>query len=175
MRLVEKLPAPHLLAAALCLGLASSLAVRARSPVAALAALGFAAFALAGPGARLGGLAAALLLAGWWLGSVRLDALDRSVLAEEIGRAGPAVVEVTGPARRSPFAVRVPVRVLRFDGESLGERARLDLPASRAPPQGAILGVLVQVERPHGEEDGFDEAAYLHRQGMHVVLRADSF
>lgn len=175
MRLLGRLPAPHLLAAALCLGLAGSLALRARADALGLFSLALAVVALVEPRARLAGLAAALLVAGWWFGSLRLDALDRSVLADEIGRAGPAIVEVTGPARRSPFAVRVPVRVLRFDGDSPGERARLDLPQNRAPPQGAILSLVVQVERPRGEEEEFDEAAYLRRQGIHVVLRADSF
>ena len=119
----------------------------------------------------------ALVLAGLWWGSVRLATLDASVLEEEIGRAALARVEVTGPARRSEFAVRVPVRVLRFGRVELHERARLDLPPERSPPQGAQLEVVVTVGRPRGPETegGFDEAAYLRRQGIHVVLRGGSF
>ena len=39
------------------------------------------------------------LLAGWWWGSVRLDALDASVLAPEIGRSAAVTAVVTGPVR----------------------------------------------------------------------------
>jgi competence protein ComEC len=149
--------------------------VRVASLGLAALALAFAAIALAEPRFRLVGLAAALLLAGGWWGGVRLESLDRSVLEREIGSAGPAYLEVTGPSRRSPFDVRVPVRVLRFEDEKPEERARLDLPAGRAPPQGALLSAVVEIEAPHPEENGFDEAGYLRRQGIHVVLKADSF
>jgi len=168
-------PAPHLLAASLCAGLAGSLVARGSTTLVGVAALALGAVALAEPRGRAILLASALLLAGWWWGSARLDALDRSMLVAEIGRAGPALVEVTGPPRRSLFAVRVPVRVLRFGEQAPDERARLDLPAGRAPPQGAILSVIVQIEAPRPEEDGFDEAAYLRRQGVHVVLTASAF
>ena len=140
-----------------------------------MAAVALAALALGERRLRLLALAAALLLAGLWWGSVRLEALDHSVLRAEIGRAGPALLEVTGPSRRSPFDVRVPVRVLRFGAESPRERARLDLPAGRAPPQGALLKAIVEVEAPRPEEDGFDEAGYLRRQGVHVILTANTF
>lgn len=117
-----------------------------------------------------------MLAAGWWWGSVRLDGLDRSELAGLEGRSALARVEVTGPARRGQFAVRVPVRVRSFDRVELDEPARLDLPPKRAPPQGAILELVVRVTRPHkAEGGGFDEAAYLRRQGVHVVLRADRY
>ena len=169
------MPAPHLLAASLCAGLAGSLVARGSTTLVGVAALALGAVALAEPRGRAILLASALLLAGWWWGSARLDALDRSMLVAEIGRAGPALVEVTGPPRRSLFAVRVPVRVLRFGEQAPDERARLDLPAGRAPPQGAILSVIVQIEAPRPEEDGFDEAAYLRRQGVHVVLTASAF
>jgi competence protein ComEC len=149
--------------------------VRTPSPLVGALAVAFAAAALAEPRARLIALAAALFVASTWWGSVRLDALDDSVLEQEIGRAGPALLEVTGPSRRSPFDVRVPVRVLRFGAESLGERARLDLPAGRAPPQGAVLDAVVEIEKPRPEENGFDEAGYLRRQGVHVILEASTF
>jgi competence protein ComEC len=159
----------------LCLGLGSSLVIRNASPAVGVAAVALAALALGERRLRLVALASALLLAGVWWGSVRLEALDYSVLRAEIGRAGPALLEVTGPSRRSPFEVRVPVRVLRFGAESPRERARLDLPAGRAPPQGALLKAIVAVEAPRPEEDGFDEAGYLRRQGVHVILTASTF
>ena len=150
MRLLARVPAPHLLAAALCSGLASSLAVRGSAALVGVVALALGSSALAARRGRVVLLAVALVLAGWWWGSLRLDGLDRSVLGAEIGRAGPALVEVTGPARRSQFDVRVPVRVLRFGDEALDEPARLDLPAGRAPPQGARLSVIAEIEEPRG-------------------------
>ena len=176
MRLpAARVPAPHLLAASLCAGIALSLAFRSSSFLVGVAALAFAAVGMGEERVRAALLAVALLFAGLWWGSLRLDALDHSELDAEIGRAGPALVEVTGPARRSPFDVRVPVRVLRFGDQTPGERARLDLPAGRAPPQGALLSVVVEIERPRPEEDGFDEAGYLRRQGVHVILTASTF
>ena len=163
------------MAAAFCAGLAASLVARVTSPLLGVVALALAACALAEPRVRLVGLAAALLLAGSWWGSARLDSLDHSVLEREVGRAGSALLEVTGPSRRSPFDVRVPVRVLRFGEETPNERARLDLPAGRAPPQGALLRVVVEINEPRPEENGFDEAGYLRRQGVHVILKAGSF
>ena len=138
-------------------------------------AVALAASALGERRLRLVALAAALFVAGLWWGSVRLDAIDHSELQSEIGRAGPALLEVTGPSRRSPFEVRVPVRVLRFGDETPGERSRLDLPAGRTPPQGALLSAIVEVGEPRPEEDGFDEAGYLRRQGVHVILTASTF
>jgi competence protein ComEC len=170
------MPAAHLLVALLCVGLATALAVRETSALLALAAAAFASCALVARVGRAALLGAALLAAGWWLGSLRLEALDRSLLAHEVGRVSQARLVVTGPARSSPFEVRVPVRVLRFGGESLDERARLDLPRGRAPPQGALLEALVEVGRPRGPEpDGFDESSYLRRQGIHVVLSTDVY
>jgi competence protein ComEC len=169
------LPAPHLLAGALCAGLAFALIVRAPSML-VVGALVLGPAALLLRDRRAVALGAAVLLAGWWYGSVRLDALDRSVLAQEIGRAELSRLEVTGPARRGLFAVRIPVRVLRFGDVQPGEPARLDLPLGRAPPQGAIVEAVASVKRPRGRStNGFDESRYLHRQGIHVVLSAHSF
>jgi competence protein ComEC len=173
---VGRIPAPHLLAAALCTGLAVALAHEARGIGIALLAALLAAAALPIRECRALLLAAAVLLAGWWIGSLRLAALDRSALADEVGRVAPVRLEVTGPARVGPFAVRVPVRVLRFGELGLHERARLDLPRGRAPPQGAIVEVFATVKRPRGQEDdGFDESSYLRRQGIHVVLSGESY
>jgi competence protein ComEC len=174
---VARVPAPHLLVASLCAGLASALAVRLPGLGLALAATVLALVSLRFAPARTALLGAALLAGGCWWGSMRLDALDRSVLAEEMGRAALSRLEVTGPARRSEFAVRVPVRVLRFGDSALSERARLDLPPERAPPQGALIEAVVTVARPRGPDEtgGFDEAEYLRRQGAHVVLRASRY
>ena len=176
MSLLARVPAPHFLAGALCGGLALSVSARAPGrPVLLLAlVLGCAAFFFRE--VRVAVLAIAFLLAGWSWGTARLGQLDRTVLRSEVGRVGAARLEVTGPARRTSFEVRVPVRVLRFGRRSTDERSRLDLPHGRAPPPGAILEVVARIERPHGpDRGGFDEASYLRRQGIHVVLSAGSF
>ena len=174
---LRRAPAAHLLAASLCAGLGLALAVRLAHPALAVTAAALALSALARDRRRGVTLALALATAGWWWGSERLGELDRSILSAEIDRAALARVEVTGPTRRSEFSVRVPVRVLRFGRLDLRERARLDLPPERAPPQGAVLEVVATVARPRGPDEagGFDEAGYLRRQGVHVLLRASSF
>ena len=172
-----RIPAPHLLVAALCAGLGTALLARAPGLALALAAAALALAAVVLGEARAVPLAAALVLGGWWWGSVRLDALDESTLARESGRSALARLEVTGPVRRSEFALRVPVRVLRFDGLDVREPARLELPPGRAPPQGAVLELVARVSLPERptSEDSFDEASYLRRQGVHVVLKAGWF
>jgi competence protein ComEC len=174
---LRRVPAPHLLAAALCLGLALALLLREARAAVALGAAALALIALAVEAGRTLLLAAALALAGVWWGSMRLEALDSSRLEAEMGRAALARVEVTGPARRSEFALRVPVRVRRFGALEPDERARLELPPERSPPQGAVLELVATVAapRPRDEESGFDEAAYLRRQGIHVILRASRY
>jgi competence protein ComEC len=174
---VTRIPAPHFVACGFCAGLALALAVRAPSVAVPAAAAVLSVVALSERRRRALILAAALLLAGWWWGSTRLDALDRSVLVRHAGDTARAQVEVTGPARRSEFSVRVPVKVLRFGSFEPGERSRLELPPSRAPPQGAVLETIatVRLPRPADEAGGFDEAAYLRRQGVHAVLRAQAY
>jgi competence protein ComEC len=81
---------------------------------------------------------------------------------------------VTGPARRTQFALRAPAQVVRFGDEELRERVLLELPPGRAPPQGAILELRARPVEPRGPETGFDERAWLARQGIHVVLRGEN-
>jgi competence protein ComEC len=162
---------PHVVAGAACAGLAAANVGRcASSAVAVLAVAGAAAAALADGATRLALVAAAVVAAGWWWGSVRLDALDTSPLAREVGRADSGVVVVTGLARRGRFELRLPARVLRFGGIRPREAVLLELPLGRAPPQGAVLRVLAQVALPRGPSHGFDERKWLRRHGVHVVL-----
>jgi competence protein ComEC len=175
MRALERLPAPHLLALALCFGLAASLLGRPPRLPLLLASVALTSAALLLHRPRTAALAGAVVAAGWWWGSARLDVLDRSVLVHQVGRSELARVEVTGPARRTDFALRVPVRVVRFGDLAASEPARLELPLGRDPPQGSLLEAVVRVARPREAEAGdtFDERAYLRRQGVHVILRAD--
>jgi competence protein ComEC len=171
---VERWPA-HLVAGALLLGLAASNLARVGGfalGAAATAAVG--ATLLHDARARVALLALGCALAGWWWGSGRLDALDRSVLARDVGAAGDALVVVTAPARRSEYEVRVAARVLRFRGRVVSEAVQLELPRGRAPPQGALLELFAHVEEPASDPE-FDERAWLRLRGVHVVLRAQSW
>src|SRR5262249_2711521 len=121
------LPA-HWLAASLCLGLAAANALRVVSPVLLALAVALAtASALVGS-ARLALLAPALFPTGLWWGGLRPDALDRSPLLAQVGRAELARVVVPGPPRQGRFEVRVPARVLRFGRLEAAEPILLELP-----------------------------------------------
>jgi competence protein ComEC len=170
------LPA-HIVAAALVTGLACSDLVRPGATVlVVLLAAGALAIALAAPRpARLAYVALLAAGAGLWWGCIRLDQLDRSPLRAEVERAARTLVEVTGEARVGRFGQRLPARVRRFDGRRLAERVQLDLPLGRAPPQGALVSLLAVVRLPRGPSNGFDERAFLRRQGVHVVLRVDEW
>ena len=160
---------PTLLVVAACVGLALANAIRVPA-LGAILLVAVAAGAAGIPSARLLACALALGLAGWWWGSVRLDALDASVLAPEIGRSAAITAVVTGPVRRSTFALRLPAEVQRFDERRLRERVLLELPLGRSPPQGAVLELRATVAAPRGPDDGFDERGWLARRGVHVVL-----
>ena len=164
---------PHVLAGALCLGLAGSLALRAvgTSMLAVALAATIASVAIADDRGRVAALGLALAAGGLWWGGVRLESLDRSVLAPRIGEVGKALVEITGPTRRTPFQLRVPARIRRFRGLELREAVLLRLPLGRAPPQGAIIESVVELREPRGPSDGFDERTVLRRRGVHVVVR----
>ncbi len=175
--MIRLLPAHALALAAVC-GLALANAVRLEPPLLALGLAGAVVVMLAGAPAdtrlALAGVVVACL--GWGWASARLDALDRSPLTLLVGRAGHALVEVTAEARRGQYAQRLPGRVLRFDGRGVsGERAELELPLGRSPPQGALIDALVVVRAPHGPSNGFDERTWLRRQGIHVVLEVDGW
>jgi competence protein ComEC len=109
---------------------------------------------------------------------MRLEGLDRTVLANQAGASAPARLEIVGPSRQSEFVVRVPVRVTRLWRREIAEHAQLELPADvRAPPLGAVVDAVVRIRLPRAadEESGFDEAAYLRRHGAHAVLGADRY
>ena len=80
------------------------------------------------------------------------------------------MVVVNGAVRRGAFSLRMPGTVREFGRERLDERVLLELPLGRAPPQGAILELVARVELPRPADDGFDERAWLRRQGVHVVV-----
>ena len=165
---------PALLVASACAGIALSVWVRTPSSLpmafALLASLGA---LLARHELRLALVTLALASAGLWWGGLRGDALERSFLAGQIGESASARVVVTGPARRTPFAIRLPAQVLRFGPTAIRERVLLELPPERAPPQGAILELRARPVAPRGPETGFDERGWLARRGVHVVVRGE--
>jgi competence protein ComEC len=161
------LPA-HVAAAAAIAGLALANAWRPVRPL-PLALVGAAALLLVPAELRRpASLAAVALAAAWWWGGIRLDQLDRSVLAPRIGTAARFVVVTTAEARRSAFDARQMARVG-------AERVQLELPLGRAPPQGARVALLARVQAPRTASDGFDERRWLRRQGVHVVLQVDEW
>jgi competence protein ComEC len=164
---------PALLAGSACFGLSVANWVSIGWGTASLlAVLGLLGVALLQGGARIVALALVLVSLGLWWGSLRLDALAESVLVEDIGATGQARVVTTGPARKTGWAVRIAAEVEEFRGRPLREHVLLTLPVGRSPPRGAILEADVHVAEPRAAENGFDERAWLARQGIHVVLRA---
>ena len=173
---MKRLLPAHVVVGAAVVGLALSNVVRiAPWPVlvgaaaACLAALGL------NRGTSLPAAAVLVLVLAWGWGSARLEALDRSVLGGDVGRAGRFVAVVTGEARTGLYVQRQPARARSFEGQAVDERVELDLPLGRAPPQGAIISALAVVRAPRGPQNGFDERRWLQRQGIHVVLHVDEW
>jgi len=165
---------PALLVGAACLGLATSVWVRPAWPLLAVATCAALSGALGADHVRrLVFAGVALLVVGLWWGGLRGEALDRSILAGRIGETASAEVVVTGPARTTPFAIRVPAEVRRFGTTRFRERVLLELPPERAPPQGAVLELRARPVAPRGPETGFDERGWLARRGVHVVVRGE--
>jgi competence protein ComEC len=165
---------PHVLAGSLCGGLALAVPLRLSSfalPLIAVALLLIAAGAE--ETLRLPLVAFALVVAGCWWGSIRLDALGASVLRPHVGEAEQSLVVMTGPPRKGRFGIRAPGQVRRFGALHVREAVQLELPLGRSPPQGAVLEALGQLALPKGPSHGFDERAWLARKGVHVVLRVD--
>ncbi|MDQ2967010.1 MAG: ComEC family competence protein [Actinomycetota bacterium] len=164
----------QVLAGSLCGGLVAANLVRTQTAlVLVLAVLLGSAAAASRESRRLGLLVVALAFAGWWWGSARLDALDRSPLTPRLETAATVRMTVTGPARRGKYDVRAPAIVTKFAGRALREPVQVKLPLGRAPPQGAIVEALVRVTAPRGPKNGFDERTWLRRHGVHVVLLVD--
>jgi len=164
------LPAQMMVGAS-ALGLALADFARLRPGLLLLAAL---AAVVAVPG-RVAPTALLCVVAAWTWGSVRLDALDRSPLLADVGRAGRAVAVVTTEPRVGRFQQRLLARVERFAAHRVDEPVELELPLGRAPPQGARVSLLAVVRRPRGPSHGFDERTWLRRQGIHVVLQVDAW
>ena len=165
---------PTLLVASACAGIAVSQWVRPPPAfLIGLIAIGLAGALVCVDAPRIALAAVALAGLGLWWGGLRGEALEQSLLAARIGEFASARVVVTGPARRTPFAIRVPAEVVRFGTTRFRERVLLELPPERAPPQGAVLELRARPVEPRGPETGFDERGWLARRGVHVVVRGE--
>ncbi|HEY7381929.1 MAG TPA: ComEC/Rec2 family competence protein [Gaiella sp.] len=168
---------PALLVCACCAGLSAANWIRPNTTLVLAPAAALAVGAAIGRESprRAVCLGAALILLGLAWGSLRMSALEHSALASRVGEAASARVVVTGTARTTRFATRVPVEVRRFGGAAVREAAMLELGRGRSPPRGAVLEVVrARLVEPRGPETGFDERAWLAGRGIHVVLRADA-
>jgi competence protein ComEC len=168
---------PALLVGSACVGLALSIWISV--PLSAAAVVVFAALGamlkVAGP-ARVAALALAVAVLGLAWGSLRMDALRQSALADSVGQTGVAELVTVAPARSSPWSTRVIAATRTFRHTQVRERVLLVLPVGRSPPaRGTILEASVRIVEPRPEDDGFDERQWLARQGIHVVLDASSW
>ncbi len=176
MRKAVALHWPALLVGAACTGLAFSIWVSVTLLVAcALVLCACAGVMLLSGAARLAAVALALAIVGLAWGSLRMDALRASVLAEELGEAGIAELVTVAPARSSPWSTRVIAVTRAFRHAPVRERVLLVLPVGRSPPRGALLEASVRIVEPRPEAAGFDERAWLAGQGIRVVLEASSW
>ena len=169
-------PTPHAFAAALAAGIALANIGRISLLPLACSLAAATAFTASGDFATRSLVAVGIVaLVGWWWGSNRLDALDRSVLLSQVDTAERSTLVVTGPARRTRFQLRVPAQVRRFGRLRFREAVLLELPLGRAPPQGTVLEAITTVRLPKPPKHGFDERTWLRRHGIQVVLRADGW
>jgi len=168
---------PHAFVGALALGFALANLGRVGLVHALLAAgmLGALGFAAAEGRLRRVILVAAVMGVAWGWGSMRLARLDHSVLAARIGTAERAVVEVAEPPRPGMFDQRMRAVVLRWGVLRLHEPVLLQLPLGRSPPEGARLELIGDLRAPPGPSNGFDEAKWLRRQGIHAILRGEAW
>jgi competence protein ComEC len=167
---------PHAFVGALCLGFALANLTRPAVFPTLAGAVAVASVGLAsGSRFRAAALASAVVAVAWGWGSVRLAQLDHSVLASRIGTAEWTVVEVEEPPRPGTFDQRTKALVLRWGNLRVHEPVLLELPLGRSPPEGARLRLLGELRAPPGPSNGFDEAKWLRRQGIHAVLRGQSW
>ena len=138
---------------------------------------GSAALALAGGGCWLArakrrrwlvALVVAAVLVGWVVGELRLRALDADPLAGRVGHAMvDARVVINEPWHGGGYGRIALGRVLGTGGGPV----LLRISERQGPERGSTLVASGSLERPRGPRNGFDERAWLARQGVHAVFR----
>jgi competence protein ComEC len=172
---LRQLPLQHWLAASLCLGLALANAVRAGVLAAAVGALLFVSCAAlcSKVWLRLAATCGVCLLLGLVFASLRLASLEYSRLVAHAGESARARVVVTGPVKESASAVSAPGQIESFGRLVFSEPVWIELSTGKKPPIGAVLELVAQVQLPRPKStSGFDQRAWLARQGIHVVIKA---
>jgi competence protein ComEC len=159
---------------AVCVGCALGNAARVPVLPAVLAAgtAGALALVIVDERFRFAGVALAVALGGWAWAGARLGELDRSEVVSRIGTVERALVEVDEPPKAGSFDQRARGVLLRWGRLKPREPVYLELPLGRSPPQGAEIALLGELRAPTGPSNGFDQATWLRRQGIHAVLRA---
>ena len=147
----------------------------------ALAPWGMAVALMACAGTCLGGwrvqrwspaFLASVVLLGCVVGQGRLQALDADPLGPRVGHAlVDARIVVDEPWRGGGYGRMALGRVLGHGGGPV----LLRIEASEGPARGSILRASGGLQRPRAPSRGFDERAWLARQGVHAVLRLQEF
>ncbi len=179
---MRALPLQHWLVASFCAGLALAnvvrLELRGGGLTGAAAAIVVALVCgLCGRASlRVAAVCGLCALCGLAFASHRLDSLERSRLTGHAGEQRWARVTVTGPVRVAEYGLSAPAHVDRFGGLRLSEPVWLELEPGRKPETGAILRLKGLIRLPNPKSaSGFDQRAWLDRQGIHVVLEAEGW
>ena len=195
--MLRRLSPPHLLVAAYCSGLCTSLPIRLPGWIILTVVVSVAAgvtFSLSRrrPGApsrrwltaSLLGLVTIFLVAGVGVGGARIAALDRSALTGYVGRGVDVRATLTDLPQVKNDRATLVLEVTAVGATAVREPARLTLQlepgqdagaaAGAALVEGALLAVShVRVESlPPARPGAFDYGRYLRRRGEHVMLEA---
>lgn len=112
------------------------------------------------------------LLVGCLAGHLRLQVLDADPLAARVGHALVDARVVVDEAWRGGGYGRMALGRVLGPG---GGPVLLRLAEGQGPARGSILRASGGLERPRPARAGFDEQAWLARQGVHAVLRVRAF
>jgi competence protein ComEC len=154
-------------------------------PAAVIAALTLPALGLSLRRGLLAVVSAVLLLAGTWLGALRLDAIDATKLGPYLGHAVSARGYMVKRERPTPSGRRARVRLAAISsGSSWPRPNRVDevvqivvvsrdirYPTLAIGDEVELRGTLEQPA--NGPDPEFDYAGYLRRSGVHAIMRTD--
>ncbi len=141
-------------------------------PALLLAGLGGLLLLAGRPGSRRGAaLAAVACVAGFLIGSQRVETLGQQPLRARIGSTVAGGRVVVEEAWRGSSHARIAAGTLLGAN---GGPVLLRVDGGAPPERGSVLEVDGRLVRPRGPRNGFDEEAWLAQQGIHAVLRITS-